>query len=182
MDFSSAAAAGSPLDDFERTIQQARASGVGRAFGYGTGGMVSGAGAVGISLGSMLRTRDSSMQRPSAMEATMEEDEQDDSEGDEEDDEDDAGDAHEAFDSDARFPQPLSTPPIGPMSPQADEQLSPSAMLSPARNLSPTRSDQNNEAPHSNSNELASPQVRAQNAATDETDAAAPVIEPAAAL
>ena len=174
-----------PLDDFERTIAMARASGVGRSFGYGTGGMVSGAGAVGISLGSMLRTRDTSMQRPSAMEATREEDEQDESEG-EDDDEDDG---EYGAESEARFQQPLSTPPIGPMSPQLDqEQMSP-AMLSPpaARNLSPTRSDQtmhpNQEAPHSNPDGLglASPHVRAQNAATNEADAAT-VIEPAAAL
>ena len=54
---SAAPAAPAPMDDFERAIAVARASGVGRSFGYGTGGMVSGTGAVGISLGDLMRTR-----------------------------------------------------------------------------------------------------------------------------
>lgn len=178
LDSASAAAFPPTLDDFERTIQQARASGVGRAFGYGTGGMVSGAGAVGISLGSMLRTRDTSMQRPSVMEATLEEDEQDDDDdgGDDQDDgEDDEGDAL-GVDSEDRFRPPILTPPIEPMSPaaQMDDPLSP-VVMSP--NLSPAQSDQtNNEAQPSHTDALSSPQLRAQNAATNETETAA--IEP----
>lgn len=153
------------LDDFERTILQARASGVGRAFGYGTGGMVSGAGAVGISLGSMLRTRDTSMQRPSTtMEATLEEDEYD-SEIDDAEEDEEAGIDSQADDS---FQQrPLLTPPIGPISPAHMDEL-----LSPARTLSPTRSDQNNDAA-SAALGLSSPQMRAHNAAIDGTETVA---------
>lgn len=46
-----------PLDDFDRAILYTRHLGIGRSFGYGSGGSVSGTGAVGISLGSIMRVR-----------------------------------------------------------------------------------------------------------------------------
>jgi hypothetical protein len=82
----------SPLDDYERVIAASRQSGVGRAFGYGSGGMVSGQGAVGISLGALLRTRDSSLPShssgPHELDEQEEEDELNEDEFDEDDDHD----------------------------------------------------------------------------------------------
>lgn len=106
-----------PLDEYDRVIAASRASGVGRAFGYGSGGLVSGEGAVGISLGSLMR-----VQADAAAQSTLgheeddddgghtesdeEEDDEDESMQDEYDGEDRHSDSDEPTDADSQAPSP----------------------------------------------------------------------------
>jgi len=55
--------AAQPIDAFQRSVLASRASGIGRNFGYGSGGIVAGAGAVGMSLAGVMQRQEANSEQ-----------------------------------------------------------------------------------------------------------------------